>query len=38
MGRGDRRTRRGKIWRNSYGNSRPHHEKVAQAKKPKAKK
>ncbi len=24
MGRGDRRTRKGKIWRNSYGKVRPH--------------
>jgi 30S ribosomal protein S31 len=24
MGKGDRRTRRGKIYRASYGNSRPH--------------
>jgi len=24
MGKGDRRTKRGKIWRNSFGNSRPH--------------
>lgn len=23
MGRGDKRTRKGKIWRGSYGNSRP---------------
>jgi 30S ribosomal protein S31 len=23
MGRGDRRTRKGKIWRNSYGKTRP---------------
>ncbi|MFZ5756400.1 MAG: 30S ribosomal protein THX [Pseudomonadota bacterium] len=23
MGRGDRRSRKGKIWRGSYGNSRP---------------
>lgn len=23
MGRGDRRTRKGKIWRGSFGNSRP---------------
>lgn len=23
MGKGDRKTRRGKIWRGSYGNSRP---------------
>ncbi|MDD3050615.1 MAG: 30S ribosomal protein THX [Candidatus Cloacimonetes bacterium] len=23
MGRGDRRTRKGKIWRSSYGNTRP---------------
>ncbi|MEX1826664.1 30S ribosomal protein THX [Luteibacter aegosomatis] len=24
MGKGDRRTRRGKIYRSSYGNARPH--------------
>lgn len=24
MGKGDRRTRKGKIWRNSYGKVRPH--------------
>ncbi len=24
MGRGDKRTRKGKIFRNSYGNTRPH--------------
>ncbi|ROR34420.1 30S ribosomal protein THX [Inmirania thermothiophila] len=23
MGKGDRRTRRGKIWRGTYGNTRP---------------
>ncbi|HHQ42117.1 MAG TPA: 30S ribosomal protein THX [Chromatiales bacterium] len=27
MGKGDRRTRRGKIWRGTYGNSRPRKEK-----------
>jgi|JI7StandDraft_1071085.scaffolds.fasta_scaffold01629_14 30S ribosomal protein S31 len=26
MGRGDRRSRKGKIFRGSYGNSRPHRE------------
>lgn len=25
MGKGDRRTKRGKIFRKSYGKSRPHH-------------
>ncbi|MFP4179807.1 MAG: 30S ribosomal protein THX [Spirochaetaceae bacterium] len=24
MGRGDRRSKRGKIWRKSYGKTRPH--------------
>ncbi len=24
MGQGDRKTRKGKIWRGSYGNKRPH--------------
>lgn len=24
MGKGDKKTARGKIWRGSYGNSRPH--------------
>ena len=24
MGQGDRKTRKGKIWRSSYGNKRPH--------------
>ena len=24
MGQGDRKTRKGKIWRGSYGNTRPH--------------
>jgi 30S ribosomal protein S31 len=28
MGKGDRRTRRGKIWRSSNGNSRPKNSKV----------
>ncbi|WP_317622957.1 30S ribosomal protein THX [Thiohalobacter sp.] len=27
MGKGDARTRRGKIWRGTYGNSRPHRRK-----------
>jgi len=26
MAKGDRKTRKGKIWRGSYGNSRPHKE------------
>ncbi|MGH8399005.1 MAG: 30S ribosomal protein THX [Gammaproteobacteria bacterium] len=30
MGKGDKKTARGKIWRGSYGNSRPH--QVAKAK------
>ncbi len=25
MGKGDRKSRRGKIWRGSYGKTRPHH-------------
>ncbi len=25
MGKGDKKTARGKIWRGSYGTSRPHH-------------
>ncbi|MCK9489661.1 MAG: 30S ribosomal protein THX [Xanthomonadales bacterium] len=29
MGRGDKRTRRGKIYTGSYGNSRPHTKKAA---------
>lgn len=29
MGRGDKRTAKGKRFRKSYGNSRPHKEKVA---------
>lgn len=31
MGRGDKRSRKGKIARSSYGNSRSHHEKKAAA-------
>ncbi len=27
MGKGDRRTRRGKIWRGTYGKTRPHRPK-----------
>jgi 30S ribosomal protein S31 len=27
MGKGDRKTRKGKIWRNSYGKTRPHKDK-----------
>jgi 30S ribosomal protein S31 len=27
MGKGDKRTRRGKIFKNSYGKTRPHHNK-----------
>jgi ribosomal small subunit protein bTHX len=26
MGKGDKKTRRGKIWRSSYGKKRPHDE------------
>ncbi len=33
MGKGDRRTKRGKIWRGSAGNSRPKKQKKAKAKK-----
>jgi 30S ribosomal protein S31 len=28
MAKGDRKTRKGKIWRGSYGNTRPHKEKA----------
>jgi 30S ribosomal protein S31 len=28
MGRGDRRTKRGKIWRQTYGKSRPKHANI----------
>jgi 30S ribosomal protein S31 len=27
MAKGDRKTRKGKIWRGSYGNTRPHKDK-----------
>ncbi len=30
MGKGDRRTRRGKIWRGSYGKTRPKRKKKRQ--------
>jgi len=30
MGRGDRRTKRGKIWRGTHGNSRPKKKKVTE--------
>ena len=33
MGKGDRRTKRGKIWRSSTGNSRPKKSKKAAGKK-----
>lgn len=33
MGRGDKRTRKGKIWRGSYGNSRPKMKNIETAKK-----
>ncbi|MGD8834688.1 MAG: 30S ribosomal protein THX [Desulfobacteraceae bacterium] len=33
MGKGDRRTKRGKIWRGSTGNSRPKKQNKAKAKK-----
>jgi 30S ribosomal protein S31 len=33
MGKGDRRTKRGKIWRGSTGNSRTKKQKKAKAKK-----
>jgi 30S ribosomal protein S31 len=41
MGKGDQKTRRGKIVRGSYGKTRPHHPKTSEqataaAKKPKA--
>ena len=29
MGKGDRKTRRGKIWRGSYGKTRPRKKKTA---------
>ncbi|HKS93994.1 MAG TPA: 30S ribosomal protein THX [Gammaproteobacteria bacterium] len=32
MGKGDKKSARGKIWRGSYGNTRPH--RVAHAKSP----
>jgi 30S ribosomal protein S31 len=32
MGKGDKRTRRGKIYKGSYGKTRPHREKKAQKK------
>jgi 30S ribosomal protein S31 len=39
MGQGDRKTRKGKIWRGSYGNTRPHQKRVGKAAvKPTAKK
>jgi ribosomal small subunit protein bTHX len=28
MGKGDKKTMRGKIWRRSYGNKRPHSDKT----------
>lgn len=36
MGRGDKRTAKGKIFRSSYGITRPHHPKKAAAKTKKA--
>lgn len=36
MGRGDKRSKRGKIWRSSYGNSRPKRVKKAVATKKEA--
>ena len=35
MGKGDKKTMRGKIWRRSYGNKRPHSEDKATDKKTK---
>lgn len=35
MGRGDKRTKRGKIWRSSYGKTRPHKVKKVQTNKAK---
>ncbi|MGA9855242.1 MAG: 30S ribosomal protein THX [Gammaproteobacteria bacterium] len=32
MGKGDKKTARGKIWRGSYGTSRPHHPRKAKPK------
>jgi 30S ribosomal protein S31 len=32
MGKGDKRTRRGKIYKGSYGKTRPHREKAAKKK------
>jgi len=34
MGKGDKRTRRGKIYKGSYGNKRPHRAKTNNNKKP----
>lgn len=36
MGKGDRRSKKGKIWRGSYGKSRPRKSKIIAAKKQKA--
>jgi ribosomal small subunit protein bTHX len=32
MGKGDKRTRRGKVYKGSYGKTRPHREKLAKKK------
>ena len=31
MGKGDKRSKKGKIWRGSYGNTRPHNVKPKEA-------
>ena len=38
MGKGNRRSKRGKIWRGSYGKTRPHDEKKQKLKKKQQKK
>jgi 30S ribosomal protein S31 len=38
MGRGDKRTRKGKIFKSSYGKTRPHHPAKKTAAKPAGKK
>jgi 30S ribosomal protein S31 len=37
MGKGDKRSRRGKIWRGTFGKKRPRQEKIRQTKKKTAK-
>ena len=38
MGKGDKKTLRGKIFKSSYGKTRPHHPKKTPAAKPRGKK